>query len=87
MGFNVIHVFWDHTVLPIMSKIVSIGSKLPNICLVRKYTLILPSIEWHLSYTEHEANESWCPLFPISLHSHLWPLLLTWFNFNPSMDK
>ena len=18
---------------------------------------------------------------------HLWPLLLTWFNFNPSMDK
>ena len=20
-------------------------------------------------------------------HSHLWPLLLTWFNFNPSMDK
>ena len=20
-------------------------------------------------------------------NSHLWPLLLTWFNFNPSMDK
>ena len=20
-------------------------------------------------------------------HYHLWPLLLTWFNFNPSMDK
>ena len=19
--------------------------------------------------------------------NHLWPLLLTWFNFNPSMDK
>ena len=19
--------------------------------------------------------------------AHLWPLLLTWFNFNPSMDK
>ena len=23
----------------------------------------------------------------ISLWCHLWPLLLTWFNFNPSMDK
>ena len=21
------------------------------------------------------------------MQSHLWPLLLTWFNFNPSMDK
>ena len=21
------------------------------------------------------------------LWNHLWPLLLTWFNFNPSMDK
>ena len=20
-------------------------------------------------------------------HEQLWPLLLTWFNFNPSMDK
>ena len=22
-----------------------------------------------------------------SVHHHQWPLLLTWFNFNPSMDK
>ena len=21
------------------------------------------------------------------IHLHKWPLLLTWFNFNPSMDK
>ena len=21
------------------------------------------------------------------LHDHMWPLLLTWINFNPSMDK
>ena len=23
----------------------------------------------------------------IGKHAYLWPLLLTWFNFNPSMDK
>ena len=23
----------------------------------------------------------------VCLFGHLWPLLLTWFNFNPSMDK
>ena len=24
---------------------------------------------------------------PVETKSLLWPLLLTWFNFNPSMDK
>ena len=26
-------------------------------------------------------------ILPSTETSHLWPLLLTWFNFNPSMDK
>ena len=26
-------------------------------------------------------------VYPNHIHIHQWPLLLTWFNFNPSMDK
>ena len=35
-----------------------------------------------------QISQRFVPLLSAPLtNSHLWPLLLTWFNFNPSMDK
>ena len=38
-------------------------------------------------YFETEQNYLLCHTQVNSLNTLLWPLLLTWFNFNPSMDK
>ena len=35
----------------------------------------------YLEYTSIDSNNG------LVLSSHQWPLLLTWINFNPSMDK
>ena len=35
----------------------------------------------------HVVTSVWRYLTDSSTHWPLWPLLLTWFNFNPSMDK
>ena len=37
-------------------------------------------------YSQRVLNISMSPVDELILDS-LWPLLLTWFNFNPSMDK
>ena len=39
-----------------------------------------------LQCTDDRALRGRCARSPMS-HSDPWPLLLTWFNFNPSMDK
>ena len=50
----------------------------------------------HMDLTTTQKQRTWPIIFIFQLTktshkylimSHLWPLLLTWFNFNPSMDK
>ena len=42
---------------------------------------------WDPSLKQHIAGSSAAPHVWISHVKLQWPLLLTWFNFNPSMDK
>ena len=49
-------------------------------------------IEYPTRYTNKMSwftriNEKLCVLLGSAPMHYLWPLLLTWFNFNPSMDK
>ena len=41
-----------------------------------------PSYESCRWYSSSSPNEK-----SLGIHGHQWPLLLAWFNFNPSMDK
>ena len=34
-----------------------------------------------------EDSNKFTPIANVMSTDDLWPLLLTWFNFNPSMDK
>ena len=44
----------------------------------------------HLPHNLHELRQALLDqsaYIPVERLQRLWPLLLTWFNFNPSMDK
>ena len=41
---------------------------------------------WH-QIGDKPLHEPMMSQFNDAYMRHLWPLLLTWFNFNPSMDK
>ena len=53
----------------------------------------LKSSHWSLGYVATISKVYFPNTFTYWIHEHLWwicfqyPLLLTWFNFNPSMDK
>ena len=53
-------------------------------------------IFWLIFFFQFKFHQIWSPRIQLTLYSvlttfwailYLWPLLLTWFNFNPSMDK
>ena len=65
--------------IQILRKCVSMGPIITMLALVQIIAWI-PTVDKPLS-------ESMMVYFSDAYMRHLWPLLLTWFNFNPSMDK
>ena len=45
-----------------------------------------PNIAFSMASTQQQLKMHGCVLSIVAIDA-LWPLLLTWFNFNPSMDR
>ena len=54
------------------------------------FLLYFSPLKWFLSWFKYfvlPLDKSLLFLIGNVMAGRLWPLLLTWFNFNPSMDK
>ena len=67
------------------TRIVKISRFLPNIMIIS--WIFLTWDQFYLSYAILPRLPLHISLYASDVITHQWPLLLTWFNFNLSMDK